>query len=67
LKLDILTNAVLPMFFFLMSVTISFYRYFDGKTTNADGTVQYIKGQTSVKFTIDGVIKIFTVAVCDYI
>ncbi|KAJ4748002.1 Calcium-transporting ATPase [Rhynchospora pubera] len=38
-------------------------RYFTGKTTNADGTVQYIKGQTSVKSAIDGVIKIFTVAV----
>ncbi|KAJ4798683.1 Calcium-transporting ATPase [Rhynchospora pubera] len=38
-------------------------RYFTGKTTNADGTVQYIKGQTSVKSAIDGVIKFFTVAV----
>ncbi|KAJ4732930.1 Calcium-transporting ATPase [Rhynchospora pubera] len=38
-------------------------RYFTGKTTNADGTVQYIKGQTSAKSAIDGVIKFFTVAV----
>ncbi|XP_078162445.1 calcium-transporting ATPase 5, plasma membrane-type-like isoform X3 [Carex rostrata] len=38
-------------------------RYFTGKTTNADGVVQFIKGQTSVKSAIDGVIKIFTVAV----
>ncbi|KAJ3707985.1 hypothetical protein LUZ61_011690 [Rhynchospora tenuis] len=38
-------------------------RYFTGKTTNADGTMQYIKGKTSVKSAIDGAIKIFTVAV----
>ncbi|KAJ3679238.1 hypothetical protein LUZ60_017249 [Juncus effusus] len=38
-------------------------RYFLGKTTNPDGSVQYIKGQTGVKSIINAIIKIFTVAV----
>ncbi|XP_078170730.1 calcium-transporting ATPase 5, plasma membrane-type-like [Carex rostrata] len=38
-------------------------RYFLGRTENADGTVQYIKGQTNTKQTINGVVKILTVAV----
>ncbi|XP_020109417.1 calcium-transporting ATPase 8, plasma membrane-type-like isoform X2 [Ananas comosus] len=38
-------------------------RYFTGHTKNPDGTVQYIKGQTNVKATINGAVKILTVAV----
>ncbi|KAG0463170.1 hypothetical protein HPP92_021646 [Vanilla planifolia] len=38
-------------------------RYFTGHTKNPDGTVQFIKGQTSVKNAIDGAVKILTVAV----
>ncbi|XP_038717583.1 calcium-transporting ATPase 9, plasma membrane-type-like isoform X2 [Tripterygium wilfordii] len=38
-------------------------RYFTGNTKNSDGTVQFIKGKTSVSNAIDGVIKIFTIAV----
>ncbi|KAJ4792077.1 Calcium-transporting ATPase [Rhynchospora pubera] len=38
-------------------------RYFLGHTKNADGTIQYIKGQTSTKQAVNGVIKILTVAV----
>lgn len=38
-------------------------RYFTGNTKNHDGSQQFIKGRTSVSDTIDGVIKIFTIAV----
>lgn len=38
-------------------------RYFTGHTTNPDGSVQFIAGKTKFSKAIDGVIKIFTVAV----
>uniref|UniRef100_A0A7N0TGN1 Calcium-transporting ATPase n=1 Tax=Kalanchoe fedtschenkoi TaxID=63787 RepID=A0A7N0TGN1_KALFE len=38
-------------------------RYFTGTSKNEDDTVQYVKGKMSVSKTIDGVIKIITVAV----
>ncbi|KAE7997503.1 hypothetical protein FH972_002134 [Carpinus fangiana] len=38
-------------------------RYFTGYTKNPDGTVQFVHGKTSVSGTVDGVIKIFTIAV----
>ncbi|XP_047170704.1 calcium-transporting ATPase 8, plasma membrane-type-like [Vigna umbellata] len=38
-------------------------RYFSGHTRNPDGSVQFIAGKTKVGDAIDGVIKIFTVAV----
>ncbi|KAJ6806605.1 calcium-transporting ATPase 8, plasma membrane-type-like [Iris pallida] len=38
-------------------------RYFTGHTENEDGTIQFVKGQTSVKSAIFGAIKILTVAV----
>ncbi|XP_065042561.1 calcium-transporting ATPase 5, plasma membrane-type-like [Musa acuminata AAA Group] len=38
-------------------------RYFTGHTTNPDGSVQFIKGQTGTKTAINGAIKILTVAV----
>ncbi|WCJ28540.1 calcium-transporting ATPase putative [Euphorbia peplus] len=38
-------------------------RYFTGNTTNAKGEVQFVKGKTSISETIDGVIKIITIAV----
>ncbi|EEC72600.1 hypothetical protein OsI_06071 [Oryza sativa Indica Group] len=38
-------------------------RYFTGHTTNPDGSIQFVKGQTSVKSTIFGTIKILTIAV----
>ncbi|XP_038978235.1 LOW QUALITY PROTEIN: calcium-transporting ATPase 5, plasma membrane-type-like [Phoenix dactylifera] len=38
-------------------------RYFTGHTKNPDGSVQFIKGQTSVKSAVNGAIKILTVAV----
>ncbi|KAG0466022.1 hypothetical protein HPP92_020186 [Vanilla planifolia] len=38
-------------------------RYFTGHTENPDGSVQFIKGQTSVKDAIDGAVKILTIAV----
>ena len=38
-------------------------RYFTGNTKNHDGKTQFIKGQTSVSDAVDGVIKIFTIAV----
>ncbi|QCD80324.1 Ca2+-transporting ATPase [Vigna unguiculata] len=38
-------------------------RYFSGHTRNPDGSVQFIAGKTKVGGAIDGVIKIFTIAV----
>ncbi|XP_065854078.1 calcium-transporting ATPase 9, plasma membrane-type-like isoform X2 [Euphorbia lathyris] len=38
-------------------------RFFTGNTTNAKGEVQFVKGQTTISETIDGVIKIITIAV----
>ncbi|KAK1316267.1 Calcium-transporting ATPase 9, plasma membrane-type [Acorus calamus] len=51
----------LSVAFLVLLVLIA--RYFTGHTQNADGTIQYIKGQTSVKATINGVVKIITIAV----
>ncbi|GJM90355.1 hypothetical protein PR202_ga06627 [Eleusine coracana subsp. coracana] len=42
---------------------VLFARYFTGHTTDSNGTVQFIKGQTSAKSAIFGSIKILTVAV----
>jgi hypothetical protein len=39
------------------------YRYFTGHTTDSKGTVQFVKGQTSVKSAIFGSVKILTIAV----
>lgn len=41
-------------------------RYFTGHSKNADGTVQFVKGRTSVSDAVDGVIKIVTVAVSGF-
>ncbi|CAI9114541.1 OLC1v1015288C1 [Oldenlandia corymbosa var. corymbosa] len=38
-------------------------RFFTGHSKNADGTIQFIRGQTSVSQTVDGVVKIITAAV----
>ncbi|THU54517.1 hypothetical protein C4D60_Mb10t25940 [Musa balbisiana] len=38
-------------------------RYFTGHTKNPDGTAQFIRGHTSAKATIDGAVKILTIAV----
>ncbi|XP_062223931.1 calcium-transporting ATPase 5, plasma membrane-type-like isoform X2 [Phragmites australis] len=46
-----------------MVLVVLFARYFTGHTTNADGTVQFVKGRTNVKSAIFGSIKILTVAV----
>ncbi|KAF0906129.1 hypothetical protein E2562_009120 [Oryza meyeriana var. granulata] len=46
-----------------MVLVVLFARYFTGHTTNPDGSVQFVKGQTSVKSTIFGTIKILTIAV----
>ncbi|KAJ1278139.1 hypothetical protein BS78_04G056500 [Paspalum vaginatum] len=44
-------------------LVVLFARYFTGHTTNSDGSVQFVKGRTSVKSAIFGSIKILTVAV----
>ncbi|XP_078151095.1 calcium-transporting ATPase 5, plasma membrane-type-like isoform X1 [Carex rostrata] len=49
-----------------VAVTVLFVlwiRYFTGNTKNSDGTTQFVKGQTSVKQSFIGAIKIFTIAV----
>ncbi|KAI9073067.1 hypothetical protein K1719_044987 [Acacia pycnantha] len=38
-------------------------RYFTGNTKDLEGNVQFVRGKTSVSRAIDGVIKIFTIAV----
>ncbi|KAK2969950.1 hypothetical protein RJ640_008290 [Escallonia rubra] len=38
-------------------------RFFTGTSRNSDGTIQFVRGRTSVGATVDGVIKIFTAAV----
>ncbi|CAB4302533.1 unnamed protein product [Prunus armeniaca] len=38
-------------------------RYFTGNSRDADGTVQFIAGQTSTGKAIDGAVKVFTIAV----
>ena len=39
------------------------FRYFTGHSKNPDGSTQYVRGVTSASNVVDGVIKIFTVAV----
>ncbi|XP_042400097.1 calcium-transporting ATPase 5, plasma membrane-type-like [Zingiber officinale] len=38
-------------------------RYFTGHTKNPDGTIQFLKGQTSASAAFDGAVKILTIAV----
>ncbi|KAJ1405873.1 P-type ATPase [Sesbania bispinosa] len=38
-------------------------RYFSGHTKDLDGNVQFVGGKTSISDAVDGVIKIFTIAV----
>lgn len=38
-------------------------RYFTGNTTNPDGSVQFIKGHTSLKAALNGAVKMLTIAV----
>ncbi|KAK7293954.1 hypothetical protein RJT34_16836 [Clitoria ternatea] len=38
-------------------------RYFSGHTKDVDGNVEFVAGKTSVSNAVDGVIKIFTIAV----
>lgn len=38
-------------------------RYFTGNTKNSDGSVQFVRGKTSVGDAVDGVVKIVTIAV----
>ncbi|KAK3000569.1 hypothetical protein RJ639_021979 [Escallonia herrerae] len=38
-------------------------RFFTGTSRNSDGTIQFVRGRTSIGATVDGVIKIFTAAV----
>ncbi|KAI0497028.1 hypothetical protein KFK09_023356 [Dendrobium nobile] len=46
---------------FVLAVLIA--RYFTGHTKNPDGSIQFSKGQTSVKDAINGTVKILTIAV----
>ncbi|XP_020683408.1 calcium-transporting ATPase 5, plasma membrane-type [Dendrobium catenatum] len=46
---------------FVLAVLIA--RYFTGHSKNPDGSVQFSKGQTSVKDAINGTVKILTIAV----
>lgn len=39
------------------------FRFFSGNSKNPDGTVQFVSGKTRLSETLNGVIKIVTVAV----
>ncbi|XP_058179200.1 calcium-transporting ATPase 9, plasma membrane-type [Rhododendron vialii] len=47
----------------LFVLTVLFARYFSGHSKNADGTVQFVRGKTSLGDAVDGAIKIITIAV----
>ncbi|KAL7246453.1 hypothetical protein ACSBR2_001533 [Camellia fascicularis] len=47
----------------VLVLVVLLIRYFTGHTKNADGTVSFTAGRTKFSTAIDGVIKIFTVAV----
>lgn len=47
----------------LVVLAVLVVRFFIGATEDPDGSVQFIRGQTSFSEAIDGVIKIFTIAV----
>ncbi|KAG0500185.1 hypothetical protein HPP92_000257 [Vanilla planifolia] len=44
-------------------LTVLIIRYFTGHTQNPDGSVQFVKGDTSVQHALHGAVKILTVAV----
>lgn len=41
-------------------------RYFTGHTKDSDGKIEFTAGKTSIGDAVDGAIKIFTVAVCNF-
>ncbi|KAL0354392.1 UNVERIFIED_CONTAM: Calcium-transporting ATPase 9, plasma membrane-type [Sesamum radiatum] len=47
----------------LLVLVVLLARYFTGTSRNADGSVQFVRGTTSVSKTVDGVIHIITTAV----
>ncbi|GFY97362.1 autoinhibited Ca(2+)-ATPase 9 [Actinidia rufa] len=47
----------------LFVLAILLARYFTGHSRNADGTVQFVRGKTSIGDAVDGAIKIVTIAV----
>ncbi|KAJ9568504.1 hypothetical protein OSB04_004470 [Centaurea solstitialis] len=47
----------------LLVLAVLLARFFTGNSKNRDGTVQFVRGKTSVSEAVDGVIKIFTAAV----
>ncbi|KAH0461905.1 hypothetical protein IEQ34_009480 [Dendrobium chrysotoxum] len=51
------------LIFLCDSFMIPLKRFFTGHIKNLDGSVQFVKGHTSVKDAIDGAVKILTVAV----
>ncbi|KAL5149449.1 Calcium-transporting ATPase 8, plasma membrane-type [Glycine soja] len=55
--------GIVGLFVAVVVLMVLLARYFSGHTRNPDGSVQFIAGKTKVGDAIDGVIKIFTVAV----
>ncbi|KAG5538100.1 hypothetical protein RHGRI_025250 [Rhododendron griersonianum] len=47
----------------LFVLAVLFARYFSGHSKNADGTVQFVRGKTSLGDAVDGAVKIITIAV----
>ncbi|CAL0332120.1 unnamed protein product [Lupinus luteus] len=47
----------------VLVLTVLLGRYFSGHTKDLDGNVQFVAGRTSISDAVDGVIKIFTIAV----
>lgn len=59
--LNVLTLNMSHPHFTNLHVTV--IRFFTGHSENDDGTIQFIRGKTSISKTVDGVIKIITAAV----
>ncbi|KAL3528503.1 hypothetical protein ACH5RR_007825 [Cinchona calisaya] len=47
----------------LLVLLVLLFRFFTGHSKNPDGTIQFVRGKTSISKTVDGVIKIITAAV----
>lgn len=52
-----------PIWSLTISIVNVFSRYFTGNTKNADGSIQFESGKTSIDKAVNGVIKIVTDAV----
>ncbi|GAB2268483.1 Calcium-transporting ATPase 9, plasma membrane-type [Dionaea muscipula] len=55
--------GMVGLFVAISVLAVLLVRYFTGNTKDEDGSVQFIRGQTSISQAVDGVIEIVTIAV----